>query len=82
MEHKKEKGIISRAAKGLKSIFGPGHSPAGRRYMVGLTENKKAKKKKEKEIKATGLSKQDRSQLSNLSQSDYDEVMKLLKGGK
>lgn len=32
---KKKMGIITRAAKGLKSVFGPGHSPAGRRYLVG-----------------------------------------------
>jgi len=32
---KKKMGVISRAAKGLKSVFGPGHSPAGRKYLAG-----------------------------------------------
>lgn len=35
----REKGVISRTKKRLKSLFGPGHSPAGKKYL-------KAKKQK------------------------------------
>jgi len=34
-DKKKKMEVISRAAKGLKSVFGPGHSPAGRKYLAG-----------------------------------------------
>lgn len=69
---KNEKGFLEKVKKNLKSVFGPGHSKAGRKYMVGQA-------KKKKEIEKTRLSKVSKKQLGYLSDDGYQEVMKVLK---
>lgn len=65
--------LLRRTRKGLKSIFGPGHSPAGKKYL-------KRKTKKKREIQQTGFSPQTKRRLQGLSELDYKEAMRVLYG--
>lgn len=40
VKKEKEKKLLSKVTKNLKSVFGPGHSKAGRRYLAGKVKKK------------------------------------------
>jgi hypothetical protein len=66
-EKKRRSSRISRLKRGIKSILsGPGHSPAGKKYVA------KVKKKKAEMKGFTGGTKR---QLQGLSKADYNAVM-------
>ena len=58
------------------------HSPAGRKHLKQKKTQKQNNKQKQKEIKATRLSKHSKKQLEYLPDEDYKLVMKALKGEK